>query len=263
MSDGRFRHALVVLALLAGALMLSLPATPAAGQDPPPADGGGQGGGGDQGGADGAQQDGEGPTDDGAGDGQADGAGADAADDGDEADDDGSGDDSDVIQWVIIGIVAIVALLVIGAVASSLGRRNDQAQDRRDQQRLARHERLSRIVGGGQWVHDQVSLEMLNPSVDPERLQQNWQDMRRRIYDLGSEAAALAVDSDPQTASSLRDLSRTLGSVVGAIDTNVGLRSTSDQNDPGAQNALAASNDAVQARRAELAAVLTSLQQLG
>ncbi len=186
-----------------------------------------------------------------------------AADDGeDEGDEDNPLTDPDTIRWVIIGIVAIVALLVIGGVASSLGRRNDQVQDRRDQQRLVRHERLSRIVGGGQWVHDQVSLEMLNPSVDAARLQLNWQDSRRRIYDLGSEATALAVNSDPQTSLALRDLSRTLGSLVGAIDTNVGLRSTSDPEDASARNALVASNNAVQARRAELEAALLPLRQI-
>ena len=84
----------------------------------------------------------------------------------------------------------------------------------------------------------------------------------RRIYDLGSEATALAVNSDPATESALRDLGRTLGSLVGAIDTNVGLRVSADPTDASAREALTASNHAVQARRAELAAVLVPLQQV-
>ena len=192
-------------------------------------------------------------------------AGADrGGDGGDSSDGDDDGEsltDEDTVRWVVLGIVAVVALIVIGAVASSMGRRRQQEQSRHAGERRVAQERIGRVVGGADWVHDQVALEVLGTTADPQRLRMNWDDARRRIHDLSSEATTLAVNSDPDTELALRNLSRTLGALAGAIDTNVQLRVSAAPDDAAAQEALRASNLAVESRRTDLQAAIAPLRQ--
>jgi hypothetical protein len=162
---------------------------------------------------------------------------------------------SDVDWGPILIIVAVigVAALVFGLI-SSAARRRSQAKGSLDR-------RLSHVVGGAEWIHDQASLDLVGGTYTPDRLRGAWEDTRRRMNDLGAEATALAVDAhDQQLQQQLRALSHSLGLLAGALDTSVGLR-LQDARDPGTAMAASASADVVNQRRHDLMAAIIPLSR--
>jgi hypothetical protein len=161
--------------------------------------------------------------------------------------------DSDVDWGLILIIVAVigVAALLFGLISS--------AARRRSQAKGSLERRLSHLVGGAEWIHDQASLDLVGGTYTPDRLRGAWEDTRRRLNDLGAEATALAVDAhDQQLQQQLRVLSHSLGLLAGALDTSVGLR-LQDTRDPGTAMAASASADVVNQRRHDLSAAIMPL----
>jgi len=163
-----------------------------------------------------------------------------------------AGDDS--VDWgliALIGGIALVVILLVALIAGAASRR------RRTQGMLRR--RIAQVVGGAEWVHDQASLDLMGATQSPERLRAGWDDTRRRINNLGSEATAIAVDADDEAlAHELRTLSHSLGLLAGALDTSVGLR-VQGGDAPGARAAIDESFVTVSERRYELEAALAPL----
>jgi len=163
-----------------------------------------------------------------------------------------AGDDS--VDWGLIALIAGIALVVILLVALIAG----AASRRRRTQGMLRR-RIAQVVGGAEWVHDQASLDLMGATQSPERLRAGWDDTRRRINNLGSEATAIAVDADDEAlAHELRTLSHSLGLLAGALDTSVGLR-LQGGDAPGARAAIDESFVTVSERRYELEAALAPL----
>lgn len=180
--------------------------------------------------------------------------------DGGDGADDGAGDetdDGDSTTWVLAVVVGVGAVVVLALVGSALGRSSSRRRAVHDAER----QQLRHVLGGATWVHDQASIEIIGGGgQSPERLRMGWEDTRRRINDLGSECATLALQSDPPTGAALSQLGQALGALSGALDTNVSLRLRTDLDDPSVGDALRASNEAVEARRRDLAGAITSLR---
>src|SRR5262245_3071047 len=161
---------------------------------------------------------------------------------------------NDDINWGAIAlVVAILAVIgIIIAMISSRSRKQAAA-------RGAVNHRISRVVGGAQWVHDQASLDLIGATQSPDRLRVGWDDVRRRMNDMGAEASSIAVDAhDQKLAGELRQLTQALGMLAGALDTNVGLR-VSGRTDPGSVAATDESYITVNERRHDLHAALVPL----
>jgi hypothetical protein len=161
---------------------------------------------------------------------------------------------TDNVNWgaiaAVVGILIVIGLII--ALLSSRSRKRSAAQG-------AVNHRISRVVGGGQWVHDQASLDLIGGTQSPDRLRVSWDDTRRRMNDLGAEASAIAVDAhDQQLAGELRQFTYALGMLAGALDTNVGLR-MSGRTDPGSVSATDESYATVNERRHDLHAALAPL----
>lgn len=151
------------------------------------------------------------------------------------------------INWAaVFGIVLVVALAIV-ALAVLLA-----ATQRRARESRAFSRRLAEAVGRAQWIHDEGSLEVLGASSSPERLQVVWDDTRRRINDVASQAAALATTSTSSgTRDELRYLSSTLGRLTGALDTHVSLH-LQLSGDPSLATALEGASETVMQRRADM-----------
>jgi hypothetical protein len=164
------------------------------------------------------------------------------------------GDDSDV-DWALVAVVAasaLVAVLLIALVAAAAGRRS--------RARATLDRRIAHLVGGAEWLHDQASLDLVGAAYTPDQLRAAWDDTRRRINDLGAEAATLAADAhDERLRGELGDIARSLGLLGGALDTSVGLRLQEAGRGPGAALAVSESIDAVNQRRHELRAAIRPL----
>ena len=146
-----------------------------------------------------------------------------------------------------------MAVLLIALLAA--------AASRRSRARATLDRRIAHLVGGAEWLHDQASLDLVGAAYTPDRLRAAWDDTRRRINDLGAEAATLAADAhDERLRGELGYLAHSLGLLGGALDTSVGLRL--QEGGPGPRGtALAASEsvDVVNQRRHELRAAIAPL----
>jgi hypothetical protein len=164
------------------------------------------------------------------------------------------GDDSDV-DWALVALVAasaLVAVLLIALLAA--------AASRRSRARATLDRRIAHLVGGAEWLHDQASLDLVGAAYTPDRLRSAWADTRRRVNDLGAEAATLAADAhDERLRGELGDIGRALGLLGGALDTSVGLRLQESGQVPGAAMASAEAADVVNQRRHQLRAAIAPL----
>lgn len=158
--------------------------------------------------------------------------------------DSNGGDD---IDWALVGIIAAIVVVVLAIIWLLIAAGRSRARDERVQTRHIRD-----IVSRAEWIHDDVSLEVMGAMASPDRLRVTWADARRRINDLASEATSLAArDTDQRRADDLRRLSHALGRLAGSLDTHVSLQ-LQEPTDPSTQAALAASADTVAQRRNEL-----------
>jgi hypothetical protein len=164
------------------------------------------------------------------------------------------GDDSDV-DWALValvGAIALVAVLLVALLAA--------AASRRSRARATLDRRIAHLVGGAEWLHDQGALDLVGAAYTPDRLRAAWYDTRRRINDLGAEAATLAADAqDERLRGELGYLAHSLGLLGGALDTSVGLRLQEGSQAPGTALAASESVDVVNQRRHELRAAIAPL----
>ncbi len=160
------------------------------------------------------------------------------------------------VDWALI--LTIVAIVVVAALLFGL---ISAAARRRSQAKGSLNRRISHLVGGAEWIHDQASLDLVGGTYTPDRLRSAWEDTRRRMNDLGAEATALAVDAhDKQLQQELRVLSHSIGLLAGALDTSVGLR-LQDRQDATTAMAAGASAEAVNQRRHDLMVAIIPLSR--
>jgi len=160
------------------------------------------------------------------------------------------------VDWALI--LTIVAIVVVAALLFGL---ISAATRRRSQAKGSLNRRISHLVGGAEWIHDQASLDLVGGTYTPDRLHSAWEDTRRRMNDLGAEATALAVDAhDKQLQQELRVLSHSIGLLAGALDTSVGLR-LQDRQDASTAMAAGASAEAVNQRRHDLMVAIIPLSR--
>lgn len=167
-----------------------------------------------------------------------------------EAGDDDGGSDVDWGLIALIGGIALAVILLVWLIASRVARSS------REHAMLER--RISHLVGGAQWVHDQASLELMSGTQSPDRLRAAWVDTRRRVNDLAAQASETAVTTRGDVAQELRRLSSALSGLEGAIDTHVDLRMQA-QGGSGASLAIDESARTVNERRHELRAAIAPL----
>ncbi len=166
------------------------------------------------------------------------------------------GDDGSSIDWGTVAIIAAIVAVLAGVIAVIAG-----AGSKRRRAEASVNSRVAQVVGGAEWIHDQASLELIGGTRSPEQLRPAWDDTRRRINDLGAQAAAIAVDAkDEALGQQLHGLTHALGLLGGALDTSVALR-LQGGNDPGTRAAVDESFVAVNDRRHELHRALVPLAQ--
>jgi hypothetical protein len=166
----------------------------------------------------------------------------------------GDGDDgTDATTWLIVALIVVAIVLAVAALFAALARSRGARHAGSQAGYDARRSRLDQLVGTSRWVHDQVSLEVLGGAVDAEQLRMRWQDARRRMMDLSSQASAASVEpADPLLQEDLRTLGQAVTNLAGALDTNVSLRTTPAENARDRDQALLQSSDDVARRRTEL-----------
>lgn len=148
-------------------------------------------------------------------------------------------------DWLLIAIIGAVAFVIILIAGSASSRRSGAKQAAR----TSLNARLGELVGIGQWVHDQGSIDVLRVN-DPVQLQAVWATVRGRMIDLEGRTAILAADvADPQLRQSTAQLGQAVAALRGALESNVALRL---DRQPGQEHLLQSSTQAVHDRLQEL-----------
>ncbi len=180
-------------------------------------DGGGDDGGGD-GGGEGGTTGGEGGTTTGGeggttgGDG---GSGADGADTGSELTNE---------DWILLGVIGVLAIGVIMGVTSLASHHSENKRAATD----SLNRRLGEIVGAARWLHDQGTIEILRLT-DTRLLASSWNTVRDRIVDLEARISVLANEThDRRLEQALLRLGQTAAGLRGALETSVALRLDAD-----------------------------------
>ena len=210
-SSRRFRWVAVGLTVLAlvGAVVAQATVADAsvAVPDATTQDDGGDGGGGTTGGGDGGTTGGEGGT-----------TGGDGGNGGD------SGSDLTTEDWILLGVVGVLAIGLIMGVTSVASRHSE----RKAAAKADLNGRLGEIVGAARWVHDQGSIEILRLT-DTRQLASSWNGVRERIVVLEARTSVLASEThDRRVEPDLVRLGRTAAGLRGALDTSGSLRLGAD-----------------------------------
>ena len=210
-SSRRFRWVAVGLTVLAlvGAVVAQATVADAsvAVPDATTQDDGGDGGGGTTGGGDGGTTGGEGGT-----------TGGDGGNGGD------SGSDLTTEDWILLGVVGVLAIGLIRGVTSVASRHSE----RKAAAKADLNGRLGEIVGAARWVHDQGSIEILRLT-DTRQLASSWNGVRERIVDLEARTSVLASEThDRRLEPALVRLGQTAAGLRGALETSVSLRLGAD-----------------------------------
>ncbi len=177
-------------------------------------DGGGGGEGGTTGGDGGTTGGGEGGT----GGGEGGTTGGDGGDGGD------GGSDLTNEDWILLGVVGVLAIGLIMGVTSVASRHSEtKAAAKADL-----NSRLGEIVGSARWVHDQGSIEILRQT-DTRQLASSWNGVRERIVDLEARISVLASETgDRRLEQALTRLGQTAAGLRGALESSVSLRLGAD-----------------------------------
>ena len=179
-------------------------------------DDGGDGGGGTSGGDGGTTGGGDGGTTGGGGEGGTTG--------GNGGDGGGSGSDLSTEDWILLGVVGVLAIGLIMGVTSVASRHSE----RKAAAKADLNSRLGEIVGAARWVHDQGSIEILRLT-DARQLASSWNGVRERIVDLEARASVLATEThDRRLEQALVRLGQTAAGLRGALETSVSLRLGAD-----------------------------------
>ncbi|HEU0042106.1 MAG TPA: hypothetical protein VFQ15_07140 [Jiangellaceae bacterium] len=167
-----------------------------------------------------------------------------------EEDDDGI----DVGTWLLVTLVVVLAIIVISAVIGGIGRRSGG----RTKTRAAAPappapatDTAHQLLASAQWVHDQLSLELM--AAAPAQARQRWSVERSRIDNIviGTQAEASRLNS-----ASWLQLGQFLSELASAIETNLQLR----MQDPPNLGMIQESANVITARRNDIQAAINLLR---
>lgn len=120
-------------------------------------------------------------------------------------------------DWILLGILAVVAVAVIAGISSAAGRRSAAKASASSERRA----QLNEIVGASRWVHDSGSIELLL-ATDPAQTQSAWMEVRRRMVDLEGQISVMAAGTtDGNLDTVLTNLGRSVAELRGAAETYV------------------------------------------
>ena len=145
---------------------------------------------------------------------------------------DGSGSESDgsslsTEDWILLGILGVLAVAVIMGVTSAAHHHSEK----KDAAKASLNGRLGESVGSARWIHDQGSMDVLRVN-DPRELASTWDGVRERIIDLEARVSTLGSQvSDSGLQQALSRLGQTAAGLRGALESLVSLRLGSDAAD--------------------------------
>jgi len=161
----------------------------------------------------------------------------------DSVPDSGDGEGTD---WWPIALVAALGIALIALVVALVSRRPKPAAVAPNPTASPQSELLSTA----QWVHDQLTLELL--AAPPQQAQQRWTIERSRLDNI---AIGAQQEWTAGHGESWQRLGQTMSGLAAAVDTSLQLRG---QEPPNAQ-LINESNAVVNQRRAEIQALLTAM----
>jgi len=160
-------------------------------------------------------------------------------------------EEDDGTDWIPIVLIVLGGALLIAVVVALVTRnpRTSSSSAAQPQQRAASSVQ-SNLLSTAQWIHDQLSLELL--AAAPVAAQQRWLTDRSRLDDVVIGAQQQWAEGH---GTGWQQLGQVLSSLATAIDTNIHLRvqPTTDA------SLIAESNDVVNRQRGTLQQVLTAL----
>ena len=153
--------------------------------------------------------------------------------------------------WLILAAIVVAGIVVFVIANTGANRRagaRASAQSRLQNQ-------LGEVVGGARWVHDSGSIEVLL-STDANQIQSGWNEVRRRMVNIESQIATLAVGTgDPALDQNLRYLGQCLADLRGSEEAYVAAKVRSDGS-AAHEQLVRSANDTVMARRQQLQAAI-------
>jgi type II secretory pathway pseudopilin PulG len=166
-----------------------------------------------------------------------------------ESTDDGGVSGGTILLIVVLGALAVAAVLGITGMMSSRSRAKEA-------ERSTQRSRVAEVVGGYRWVHDQGSMEVLRTS-DPDQLRRAWQTNNARIVQLEGMTSGMALEAEtPELTSAYDDLGRASAGLRAAIESDVSLRA--DPTAVARDDLVLQSAQTVQQRRLDLNTALTN-----
>jgi hypothetical protein len=127
-------------------------------------------------------------------------------------------------DWILLGIIGVLAIVVIMGVTSLASHHTDK----KTAAKASLNSRLGEIVGAARWVHDQGSIEILRLT-DARQLASSWSGVRERIVDLEARISVLANEThDGRLEQALLRLGQTAAGLRGALESSVSLRLGAD-----------------------------------
>lgn len=163
-------------------------------------------------------------------------------------------DGIDVGTWLLVTLVIVLAIIVISAVVSGIGRRSrGQATTpvAAPVPPAPATDTAHQLLASAQWVHDQLSLELM--AAAPAQAIQRWGVERTRIDNIviGTQAEASRLNS-----ASWLQLGQFLSELAAAIETNLQLR----MQDPPNLGMIQESANVITARRNDIQAAINLLR---
>lgn len=157
-------------------------------------------------------------------------------------------DDGTDIPWGPILLVAVLLLALI-VIVSAISGRKSSSTGRAATPRRADPARSS-LLSTSQWVHDQLTLELMAAS--PANARQRWATERSRLDNVAIGAQQQWTEGHGEA---WQRLGQTTSALAGAIETNIALREQDDPNPQLVQESI----DVVNRNRAVLQQLISAL----
>jgi len=163
-------------------------------------------------------------------------------------------DGIDVGTWLLITLFIVLAIIIVSAVVTSISRRSSRKATPPAAAPIPPaplNDAAHQLVASAQWIHDQLSLELL--AAAPVQAAQRWSVERTRIDNvvIGTQAEA----SRSNNATWLQ-LGQFLSELASAIDTNLQLR----VQEPPNMGLVQESANVITARRSDIQAAINLLR---